>query len=179
MAAYIAFLRAINVGGRFLKMEALREHLAPLGYENLTTFIQSGNVIFSTGRTDVPTLEAEIEARLREALGYDVATFIRTPEELSALIQTTTFTHPTLSEGAHAYIGFLKTPLLTAQQEKLDVFCNEIDAVFSVDRELHWIAQKHKGDAGLTGGKIEKKTKAAATFRNITTVQKLAEMTRI
>src|SRR5688572_29070691 len=77
----VALLRAINVGGRVVKMQRLREALAPLPLQNVATFIASGNVLFdSDAAADV--LEEMIETRLRKELGYEVLTFVRTLTEL-------------------------------------------------------------------------------------------------
>ena len=66
MPRYVAFLRAVNVGGRIVKMDALRGHFAAAGFANVETFIASGNVIFDTRAKAGPALEAKIEAALEE-----------------------------------------------------------------------------------------------------------------
>src|SRR5258708_37862568 len=84
MSRFIAFLRAINVGGgRTVKMESLRQVFESLGFSGVATFIASGNVVFEKTAKNTRTLERKIEKRLREALGFEVATFIRTDAELA------------------------------------------------------------------------------------------------
>ena len=78
MAKYIAFLRAINVGGRTIKMDHLRTLFAQMGFADVATFIASGNVIFDSPETDTVVLERTIEDGLQDMLGYRVDTFIRT-----------------------------------------------------------------------------------------------------
>ena len=85
MIRYIAFLRAINVGGHTVKMENLRHLFESLDFSNVQTFIASGNVVFDAKEKSARSLEKKIEKRLREALGYDVATFIRTDAELAEI----------------------------------------------------------------------------------------------
>ena len=87
MPRYIAFLRAINVGGHTVKMDVLRQHFEALGFSQVETFIASGNVVFETTAKNTRTLEKKIEQQLRAALGYEVATFIRTTAELAAIAQ--------------------------------------------------------------------------------------------
>ena len=82
MTRYFAFLRAINVGGHVVKMDRLLQLFESFGFSSVETFIASGNVIFETKSKNVKTLERKIENGLREALGYEVATFIRTEAEL-------------------------------------------------------------------------------------------------
>ena len=77
MPRYVAFLRAVNVGGRVVKMDELRRHFADAGFTGVETFIASGNVIFDTTAKPGPALEARIEGALKKALGYDVPTFVR------------------------------------------------------------------------------------------------------
>ena len=78
MFRFIAFLRAINVGGgRTVKMQSLRQVFEPLGFCRVATFIASGNVIFETMRKRSKTLERKIEKALQKTLGYEVRAFIR------------------------------------------------------------------------------------------------------
>ena len=81
----IAFLRAINVGGHTVTMARLREEFEGLGFTDVETFIASGNVIFTSRSNDFARLEKKIEARLRAAFGFEVATFVRTNAEVAAV----------------------------------------------------------------------------------------------
>jgi uncharacterized protein (DUF1697 family) len=83
MPRYIAFLHAINVGGRVVKMARLRDLFESMGLTNVETFIASGNVIFDSTARNGATIERLVEGRLRAALGYDVNTFVRTRREVA------------------------------------------------------------------------------------------------
>ncbi len=83
MPKYVAFLRAINVGGHIVKMDHLRQLFETLGFDNVETFIASGNVIFDSTSKSTKTLERKIETLLKETFGYPVATFIRSTSELA------------------------------------------------------------------------------------------------
>src|SRR5687768_4657369 len=108
MPRYIAFLRAINVGGHTVKMDRLRQLFEELGFANVETFIASGNVIFETRSTKMPALEKKIERHLHAALGYEVTTFIRTPAELTAVAALQPFAPGDLAAPDHtAYVIFL------------------------------------------------------------------------
>jgi uncharacterized protein (DUF1697 family) len=78
---WIAFLRAVNVGGRFVKMERLRELFTDLGFSNVRTYIQSGNVFFDA-EGDRGALTLRIEEALERALGYRIDVMLRTVDEL-------------------------------------------------------------------------------------------------
>jgi Protein of unknown function (DUF1697) len=78
MPRFVAFLRAINVGGRNVTMAALRAQFEALGFSNVETFIASGNVIFEAASRDSAALHRKIEAHLAKSLGHEVSTFVRT-----------------------------------------------------------------------------------------------------
>jgi uncharacterized protein (DUF1697 family) len=88
MHTFIAFLRALNVGGRTVKMDRLRAHFTELGLADVATFIASGNVIFRAARmqdSEVAALEQRIEAHLEARLGFRTEAFIRSAPELGCI----------------------------------------------------------------------------------------------
>src|SRR5260370_37621817 len=108
MARFIAFLRAINGGGgRSVKMDTLRRIFAELGFSGVGTFIGSENVMFETTAKNARTLERKIERRLREALGYDVTTFVRTDAELTEIANHKPFPQSKINAAAEFNIVFL------------------------------------------------------------------------
>ncbi|MGH4012728.1 MAG: DUF1697 domain-containing protein [Pseudonocardiaceae bacterium] len=88
---YIAFLRGMNVPGRSVKMEHLRGLFAELGFDNVRSYIQSGNVFFETADLDHDSLAYKIRKHLRQALGYDIAVCLRTISELEHIIELDPF----------------------------------------------------------------------------------------
>ena len=171
---YVAFLRAINVGGRFVKMERLRAEFEALRFRDVSTFIASGNVLFSTASDDAAALEQRIERRLEKALGYEVVTFLRTPTELELLARDEP--HPDRPESATLWTGFLKSAASPDVRAKLRALCSEIEDVDVRGREVYWL-RRDLGMAALrTGARIDKALSAPVTFRNVTTVRKLATL---
>lgn len=83
---YIAFLRGVNVGGHTVKMERLRELFAELGFENVRTYIQSGNVFFETPKADRKALTLRIEKHLSNALGFEAPVFLRSIQEVEEIM---------------------------------------------------------------------------------------------
>ena len=120
MARHVALLRAINVGGHVVKMDALRGHCEALGLGQVETFIASGNVIFES-RAGAAALEKKLEAHLRQTLGYEVATFIRSAAELAACASRAE-ARLRAKEGAH--VGFLKAPVGAPERERVAAFEN-------------------------------------------------------
>jgi uncharacterized protein (DUF1697 family) len=170
---HIAFLRAINVGGHTVKMDHLRGLFEQVGFEQVETFIASGNVIFETPVQDGRALEQQIEAHLRQALGYDVATFIRTPAELVAVASMEPFPGAQ-TDGATLYIGFLQAQPGDDARQKLLALQTPLDE-FRVDgRELYWLCRTSISQSAVSGAKLERALAMPTTLRNVTTVRKLA-----
>ncbi len=172
---YIAFLRAINVGGHTVKMERLRSSFAALGFGAVETFIASGNVIFQAAATDVQALERQIEAHLRQALGYDVTTFIRTLSEVAAIAAYQPFPSDELAaSGNTLYIAFLAAAPMAEVATKLQSLRNPIDDFHIHEREVYWLCRRALGESRFSGALLEKTLGMPATVRNVTTVKKLA-----
>lgn len=173
MTRYVAFLRAINIGGHIVKMVDLRQHFATAGFAGVETYIQTGNVIFAAESEDRDKLEHQIETHLENILGYPVATFLRTFPELKAIVRHQPFPTVEFEAGASLYIAFLKTEPAAKMQGKIVAFTNEIDAFDVYGRELYWLGRKQQMQSTFSGALLEKTIGGPATVRNITTVRKL------
>ena len=103
---YIALLRGINVGGHTVKMDALRRYVEELGFGNVRTYIQSGNVFFATEETDRGVLAERIERQLRAALGYEVPVCLRTVAELEQVIAADPFADLTVTPDMRLCVMF-------------------------------------------------------------------------
>src|SRR5689334_7823353 len=175
MPRYIAFLRAINVGGHNVRMTQLRALFEELEYANVETFIASGNMIFDTPATNVRQLEQQIERHLHSALGYAVATFIRSTAELAAVAAYQPFPPAELAaEGSSLYIAFLQAAPSATAAQKLLAFRGEVDDFHIHEREVYWLARIRMSDSTFSGALLEKAIGMPATMRNATTVRKLA-----
>ncbi|GAA0700720.1 hypothetical protein GCM10010193_64340 [Kitasatospora atroaurantiaca] len=108
---YIAFLRAINVGGRTVKMEQLRALFAELGLGNVRSYIQSGNVFFTADPTDRAALTRRIEKHLEAALGYPVPVMLRTVEEVEEIVEADPFADVEVTPEVRLCLVFLSEPL--------------------------------------------------------------------
>jgi uncharacterized protein (DUF1697 family) len=171
----VAFLRAINVGGHSVKMARLRELFDSLGLSNVETFIASGNVIFDSSAESARTLEDKIEVHLRESLGYEVATFIRSVSELADIANYRPFAALELDkEGNSLYVAFLPAPPSEEAQEGLLAFRSKVDDFHVRGREVYWLCRKKLSESAFSGALLEKTLGMPATMRNATTVRKLA-----
>lgn len=173
MPEYIALLRAINVGGHTVKMEHLRRLFEAMGFSEVETFIASGNVIFEADGYSAQAMEQQIETALQEALGYPVATFIRTRAELAAVAQYQPF--PEEETAGHAlYIAFLGAPPGDDVWQKLLAFTSPVDEFHLHGREVYWLCRKKMSESQFSGALLEKALGMPATLRNATTVKKMA-----
>lgn len=170
---YIAFLRAINVGGHVVKMDRLRSLFEALKLKNVETFIASGNVIFDTTSSDEAALTARIERHLEKALGYSVATFLRTPRELDRVREYEPFAREEL-ERHTLYVGFLQSRPSRGAQQKLDALRTTTDDLHVAGREIYWLLRTRFSESKLTGASLEKALGMPTTLRNINTVRRLS-----
>ncbi|MBY0508092.1 MAG: DUF1697 domain-containing protein [Bryobacteraceae bacterium] len=170
---YVAFLRAINVGGRVVKMEALRGYFIGLGLANVRSFISSGNIVFDSAARPA-TLEAKIEKHLHAALGYEVETFLRTASELRAVERDVSMRLAReLTAGAKVYVGFLRELPPAANQRQVTALNNAVDVFSFGARELYWLCYKSMAETTVSGPKLAKALGSATTARSIVSLRKL------
>ena len=172
---FVALLRAINVGGHVVKMDRLRVEFGALGFEDVQTVIASGNVLFTASSGDADALEQRIERHLERALGYPVVTFLRSPSQLAALVANEPYIDRLAT--ASLYVGFLKSTPPDERGAGAVALRSEIDEVSVRDREIFWMCRTRSADSTVSGARLEKALAAPATFRNVTTVRKLAGLT--
>ena len=142
MTRYVALLRAINVGGHIVKMDALRRLFEEWGGENVQTFIASGNVVFDSSRRRADAAEQSIENHLRKALGYPVVTFLRTLPELAAVAACAPFAPSEYDAGATLFVGFMKGPPAPSAARALISLRSEVNDYAIKGRELYWLRRR-------------------------------------
>ena len=170
MARHVALLRAINVGGRTVKMDALRAACEQIGLTKVETFIASGNVIFES-RATAAALEKKIEAHLEAVLGYEVATFVRSVPELAA---AAAHCEGLLRKDEGAHVGFLKAPVDKDAQLRVTAYETTNERFAFDGREIYWLTRAGIGQSKFSNAVFERIIRSPATFRNVTTVKKLA-----
>jgi len=174
MPRYVAFLRAINVGGHVVKMDRLKAVFDAAGHAKVETFIASGNVVFESRSTATAKLASAIEKALEKALGYEVATFIRTDAEVAAIAGREPFA-PDAVKSARAFsVGFLSEPLGREGEKILMGMKTPIDDFRVHGREVYWLCQKGQSDSTFSNVRFEKAVKVRATYRGMNTIQRLA-----
>ena len=175
MSLYFAFLRAINVGGHSVKMDHLRQLCESLELSKVETFIASGNVIFETPHQDAQALEDQIQSKLRAALGYEVAAFLRTDWEVAAIAAYQPFSEPKLAAAAALNVAFLSGAPSEQSLQKLMSLITEIDDFHMHQREIYWLCKKKQSESTYSNAVLEKTLARQSTLRGINTIRKLAE----
>lgn len=169
---YVAFLRAINVGGRVVKMAELKKVFERLQLADVSTFIASGNVIFSSPK-GADALADRIERTLHSTLGYPVVTMVRTVEDVATVAQHEAFPSAAAA-AASLYVGFMRAAASPAEVSRAMALQTAIDSLQVRGREVYWLARKNIAESTITGAAIEKALQTPVTFRNINTVRRLA-----
>jgi len=154
-------------------MDRLKSLFAALPVSNVETFIASGNVIFDAAASVTATLERSIEERLHEALGYEVITFVRPLADLHGVVTRHPF-ESVEAEGHSLSIGFLRAPLAPEAIQRLAAFNNGYDEFHHHERELYWLCRGRMSDSKVFGKVLDRALATPVTFRNVTTVRKLA-----
>lgn len=175
MPKYIALLRAINVGGHnIVRMDFLRQLFESLGFANVETFIASGNVVFETRSKNAQALARLIEKSLREALGYEVATFIRTDAELAAIASYKPFSQSDLDGAAALNIAFLADGLDDKSSQKLLALRTDIDDFHVQGREIYWLCRRKQSGSKISNAVLDRAVGQKSTLRGANTVKKMA-----
>jgi uncharacterized protein (DUF1697 family) len=174
MPRYIAFLRAINVGGHTVKMDHLRRLFESLKLSNVETFIASGNVLFEAASADAAALEKKIAAGLRAALGYEVATFVRTGAELRAIARYRAFPQPQLDTATAFNIAFLAGRLDAESKRKVMALRTDLDDFHVHGRQLYWLCKVKQSESTFSNALLEKTLRRPSTMRGVETIRKIA-----
>lgn len=174
MTRFIAFLRAVNVGGRIVKMEQLRAWFVRMGYRNVETFIASGNVIFESASPDETTVRWKIEEFLGAAMGGEFPVFLRTTAELAAVARHPAFTAAELAGATALNVAFLDGPLGGAADKALERWQSETDVLRVHGRELYWLCRVKQSDSKFSNAALERAIRARSTIRTLGTVQKIS-----
>jgi uncharacterized protein (DUF1697 family) len=176
MPRYAALLRAINVGGHTVKMDELRALFESLRLSSVESVIASGNVLFDTRAADPASLESRIEARLKRALGYEVDTFVRTADDLDAVVahQPPFAADDPILPGHILQVIFTRSAIAADAHEKLAALCSSYDDLHAHGREIYWRTRGRSSDSKITPAMFARTKIGVGTARNITTVRKLA-----
>lgn len=173
---YVAFLRGINVGGKNkVKMETLREVCASIGFENVKTYINSGNVIFETAKSDDKKLAERLEKAIEKEFALNIKVMVRARSEIEEIVKNNPFDGQ-FENDKDLHVFFLDEELPTEKRELLLSNNNENEQYFAANREIFCLLRVSVLDSLMGKDYIGKKLKVSATARNWRTVNKILEV---
>ena len=179
MAAHIALLKGVNVGGRKVLMAELRAMMADLGFADVQTLLQSGNLVFTGGTRNGAALEAFLEEATAERFGIRTDYFVRTSEEWRATIAANPYAEEAERDAAHLLVMALKRPPEASAVEDLRAAITGSEYFQVVGREAFIVFPDGIGESRLITTVIDRKLGVRGTGRNWNTVLKLAALAEV
>lgn len=173
---WVALLRGVNVGGaRKLPMARLRALLSGLGYDDVATYVQSGNAVFSADAGDARRLAQAIERAIEDEFGFEVNVTLRTREELAAVVAANPFP-AAASEPKALHVIFLSEAVDPGRLADVDAAAFEPERFELHGRELYLWLPDGLGRSALAQALTERRLGVSATARNWRTVETLLGM---
>lgn len=180
MKTYIALLRGINVSGqKKIKMSDLRLFLEENGFNNVDTYIQSGNIVFQTKEENITKLENKISEIIKNQYGFDVPVVVKTSEEISNILANNPYKDSDDLESNKIYFVLLKEAPTKENITVLTSISFENETLRVNFQCVYLRCALGAGKAKCTNNLIEKKLQVSATTRNYRTMLKLQELTLV
>ena len=174
MPHFVAFLRALNVGGsHVVKMDVLKRHFEKMGFADVETFIASGNVVFSS--KSAKGLDRRIAASLAKALGHEVSAFVRTAAELAEAAAHAPFAEKEVAACPTYLVGFLSKELESDAAKRLSALETDADRFHVRGRDFWWLSRHGQNKPAISGRALEKAIGQPTTLRNVNTIRRMAE----
>ncbi len=177
LATYVAMLRGINVTGHnTIKMQDLRTLCNKLGYKNVQTYVQSGNIVFETAKGNPASLSKQISKAIHDAYGFDVPVFIRTVDEMKRIVSANPFLKEKNVDPSKMHVTFLSEAPEADSLKNLGKIPAGPDRFHALHNEIYLYCPDGYGRTKLSNTMIEKTLSVGATTRNWRTSNTLLEM---
>jgi uncharacterized protein (DUF1697 family) len=170
MSNHAAFLKGMNLGRRRISNEDLRAAIEALGFGEVQTFRASGNVAFEAGRRSDSALQRVLEDGLRESLGYEVPTFIRSGAELRAIAAAKPF--DLRGAAGKLQVALLHDRPAAAARKEVLALAEADEQLSFTGRELYWLPTGGVSDSTLDFKRIERLI-GATTVRTMGTIEQI------
>jgi len=179
MPIYVSMLRGINVGGhKQIKMDRLSESFEALGFEQVKTYIQSGNVVFKAGKFPVAGLSKRIEDRILADFGFSVSVISRTADEIAKTIKNNPFLNQPGIDPEKLHVAFLSEAPASPALNKLAQLTLKPDQSRCLGREVYLYFPNGVSGSSLWKHPLDGVLSVGATTRNWKTVNSLHQMCR-
>lgn len=174
---YLSILRGINVGGRNkIKMADLRGLYEKIGFSNVQTYIQSGNVIFDSPKQSKQKLASQILSEIEKSYGFKISILIREAKDLKQIIEENPFPQAAENEKNRLFVVFLDRVITAEDKELLVIPEKATERVQFGLQEVYLYCPDGYGRTKFNNNFIERKLKTTATTRNWKTTNHLLEM---
>ena len=173
MNRYIAFLRGMNLGRRRIKNPELCAAFEDIGFTNVSAFLASGNVIFDAADSNPDAVSRSIEDGLRDSLGYEVPTFLRSADEVKEIAGYAPFAGVTEERTGKMQVAMFGNEVDQSARDSVLELSNDADMLELVERELYWWPKGNLMDSQLDLKAIEGMV-GPFTVRTMNTVERLA-----
>jgi uncharacterized protein (DUF1697 family) len=177
MAVQVALLRGINVGGnRKVSMAELRSAFGAMGFEDVRTLLNSGNIVFEAGKRSGAELEAFLEAEAEQRMGLKTDFIVRSAAEIARAIEANPFPEQAKGDPSHLTVTFLRASPPDGAFEGLGDASAGPELIAGSGRELYIYYPTGMGRSALSPGMIDARVRTRGTARNWNTVLKIAAM---
>ena len=177
MTTYISILRGINVSGhKLIKMDTLRKSYENLGFHNVTTYVQSGNVIFTSKNAKHEELAQAITQQIEKDFGFDVPVIVLSVDKLKQIIDNNPFVKDNIKDKTFLHVTFLsskpdKFDFNAIEEKKLNG-----EEISIADNAVYLYCPNGYGKSKLSNSFLETKLKVGATTRNWKTTNELLKI---
>ena len=179
MITYISLLRGINVGGnKKIKMDSLRDGFSSLGYTNIKTYIQSGNILFCSKEEDKTKLEREISSMIMDKYGFDVPVLVLNSDDLNEVITNNPFANSINHKKEFIHITFISNEVKEINYKEIESKKESEDEYKIINKAIYLYLPKGYGNTKIHNNFFEKLLKTQATTRNWKTCLELFEMSK-
>lgn len=174
MTTYISILRGINVSGqKSIRMKSLKELYEKLGFEEVKTYVQSGNIVFRSSELNAERLEEKISRQIIKEFGFEVPVMVMSMEQLKKIISNNPLSKDPRKEPAYLHVTFLASAPPEVRMNMIENKKSEGEAIEVSGKAVYLYCPNGYGKTKLSNNFLESILQVTATTRNWKTTQQL------
>jgi len=178
MKTYVAFLRGINVGGHHkVPMKDLKHLLEQNNYKNVTTLLNSGNIIFDGNEASAEEIQQQLSCMLEEEFGFSIPTLVKTKSEIATILEQNPFLSVSLNKDLKLYVSFVFDPL-PKQLNLKDLETESFKIIKINSHEIFSVLNTIKGKTTKAMENMDRHFNKSLTTRNWNTIGKIGKKLR-